>query len=273
MTAAVLFATAGVLYRKAVSGSSLHPLLASGLRAGPAFLIVLPAFLATGGTFSKPIEYYAIAAASAFFAFFVGDSFFIYGLARAPVGLVYPVAYTFPVFVAVFNFLLTGRTPSPILLVAAGLMVAGIRLVYGGHNSFSLNGLIAGLMASVSWGLGISLATVALRYATPIELNLFRTGLLLVATLPALAKNSESLKRINFKWLLLGSMLGIGLGPLALFTAISLSDAVGPSVISSGAPVFAVVLAVPILKEKAETRILLGATLVALATAISTVWG
>ncbi|AKG38503.1 MAG: EamA family transporter [Infirmifilum sp.] len=273
LTAALFFAVAGVLYRKAVAGTSLHPLIASGLRSGPAFLVMLLAFLIMGGSLKKPPEFYIVALASSFFAFFAGDSFFIKGLSSAPVGLVYPVAYTFPLFVAVFNFLFTGRKPSIIVLAAAVLMALGIKLAYSMNNGFSFSGLFSGLMASLSWGLGISLASIALRYATPIELNLIRTGILLSTTSPLVMRNLDGIRRINVKWLLLGGTLGIGFGPLALFSAIKLSDPVGPSVISSSAPVLAVLLAAPILGERIEKSTLLGATLVAIATAIASVWG
>ncbi|MEZ0346366.1 MAG: DMT family transporter [Infirmifilum sp.] len=273
IAAALLFALAGVLYRKAVSGSNLHPLLASGLRAGPAFLVMLPVFVATGGTFYKSLEYYLIATTSALFAFFVGDSFFIYGLSKASVGLVYPVAYTFPIFVALFNFVLTGKRPSPILLLSALIMVVGIKLAYSGNNKINPVGLLSGFMASLSWGLGITLASLALKEGTPFELNFFRTGLLLATTTPIIVSKAEKLSNVKLRWLLLGGLLGIGLGPIALFYSIQLSGPVGPSVISSGAPVFAVLLAYPLLQEKPRKGVLSGAVLVALATAITALWG
>ncbi len=273
LAAALLFALAGVLYRKGVSGSSLNPLLASGLRAGPAFLVMLLAFLATGGSLSKPLEFYVVATASAFFAFFVGDSLFIYGLSRAPVGVVYPAAYTYPLFVALYSFLLTGRAPRPALLAAAVLMVAGTWVVYNSGGGFAVRGLLAGVGAGASWGLGITLASLALKYASPIELNLYRTGLLLAATAPALVRQGARLGGARLEWLLLGGLFGIGIGPLALFTSIKMSDAVGPAVVSSGAPVLAVLLAAPVLGERVEPRYLLGAALVAVATAVASAWG
>ncbi|PLJ77432.1 DMT family transporter [Infirmifilum sp. SLHALR2] len=273
VTAALLFSLAGVLYRKGVSGSSLHPLLASGLRAGPAFTVMLLAFLASGGNMAKPLEFYAVATASAVFAFFLGDSLFIYGLSRSPVGVVYPVAYTYPFPVALFSFLLTGKTPRPAALIAAALVAIGMWVVYNGGGGYTAKGLLAGLGASLSWGMGITLAYIALRYATPVELNLYRTGFLLAATAPALARRADDVKRARVGWVMLGGLMGIGLGPLALFTSMRMSDAVGPSVVSSGAPVFAVLLAAPILGERVEARYLAGALLVSVATAVVSLWG
>ncbi|QOJ79042.1 DMT family transporter [Infirmifilum lucidum] len=273
LAAALLFALAGVLYRKGVSGSSISPLLASGLRAGPAFMVMLLAFLATGGSLDRPLEFYAIATASALSAFFVGDSLFIYGLSQAPVGVVYPVAYTYPLFVALFSFLFTGKAPRPASLVAAALMAAGTWAVYGNGGGFAVRGLLAGVGAGAGWGLGITLASLALKYASPVELNLYRTGFLLAATAPVLAKQGARLGEARLGWLLLGGLLGIGLGPLALFTSIKMSDAVGPAVVSSGAPVFAVLLAAPLLGERVEPRYMLGAVLATVATAVASAWG
>uniref|UniRef100_A0A7J3X866 DMT family transporter n=1 Tax=Thermofilum pendens TaxID=2269 RepID=A0A7J3X866_THEPE len=262
---ALLFASAAMLYRKAMRGSRLSPLTASALRA----LVVVPLLYAVsapvGVSFSKPAEFYLLAFASTVLVFAVGDALLLYGLSHSPVGVVYPAAYSFSLFAAFFSHLLLGEAVTAGMLAAAVLVVLGVALTYRGASASGdyVRGLAAGLGASISWGLGITLNKPALDYATPLELTLVRLLMLIAIAAPALAREAGRIREaVNLPYLALGGLLGIGLGPLVYLQAIADSGVTGPSIVASSSPVLAVVLAAVFLGEKPSRWVVFGALLV-----------
>jgi len=268
---AILFAGAAVLYRRAMRGSSLSPLAASALRAIVVAPLLYAAGTLTGISFSKPVEFYLLAFASTVFVFAVGDALLLSGLSSSPIGVVYPTAYSFSLFTALFSHILLGEAVSATMLVSALLVVAGIALAYrgaGGSGGY-VKGFAAGLGASLSWGLGITLNKPALEYATPLELTLVRLLMLIVIAAPILVREAGRIREaVNLPYLALGGLLGVGLGPLAYLQAIADSGVTGPSIVASSSPVLAVVLAAVFLGEKPSLRAVFGALLVFLGVAL-----
>ena len=268
---ALLFAGAATLYRRAMRGSSISPLAASALRA----LVVAPLLYALGAlagiSFSKPAEFYLLAFASTVFVFAAGDALLLLGLSHSPIGVVYPAAYSYSLFAALFSHFLLGEAVTPAMLVSALLVMLGVALAYkgaGGSEGYA-KGLAAGLGASLSWGLGITLNKPALKYATPLELTLVRLLMLIVIAAPVLARESGKVREaVNLPYLALGGLLGVGLGPLAYLQAIADSGVTGPSIVASSSPVLAVVLAAVFLGEKPSRWAISGALLVFLGVAL-----
>ncbi|MEM4015217.1 MAG: DMT family transporter [Thermofilum sp.] len=264
---ALCFSGAAVLYRSGMQNSSISPLAANALRS----LTVLPLLAAigalTGASYEKPAQFYILAFLSMLFIFFVGDSLLLYGLGVAPISLVYPAAYTYPLFTVLFSKLLLGVNAKPSVLAAALLIIGGVTLAYwGGSGKMGgsvARGLAAGLGASVSWGLGITLNQPALYYSTPVEFTVVRLVMLLALSLPVALKELSQKRAVRAGPLVLGGLLGVGAGPLAYLYAIEMVGVVEPSVISSSTPVLALLLGGLTLKEKPGFRALLGSLLVA----------
>lgn len=268
---ALLFAGAAVLYRKAMQGAKLSPLAASALRATIVAPLLYAVGLLAGVSFSKPPEFYLLALASTVFVSLIGDTLLLFGLSRSPVGIVYSAAYSFSLFTALFSYVLLGEPITPATLLSALLVVSGIALAYkgaGGSGDY-VRGFAAGLGASVSWGLGITLNKPALEYATPFELTLVRLLMLVALTAPLLAREAGRIREsVNLPYLALGGLLGVALGPLAYLQAVADTNVAEPSIVASSSPVLAVVLASVFLGERPSRWAALGALLVFLGVAL-----
>lgn len=261
--AALVFSSASVLYRYAMRGQKLSPIIASGVRAGPVLLILALAYPFLGTGLDKPFLFYVSVFLSSFSAFILGDSLFLYGLSKASLGIVYPVAYTFSLFSTLFAWLFLSEKITLSLLVAAFLIISGIYMVYSGGKISSeknlLVGLLSGLGASFFWGLSILFTAIALRWGNPIDVNMVRVFFLFVMTAPLVARARQSLAEVKLKHLVIGGVFGIGLGPLIFFSSILLIGASKSSIIISSTPILTVLLAKFVLKEKTTGKIFLGA--------------
>lgn len=261
--AALVFSSASVLYRYAMREQGLNPIVASGVRAGPVLLMLAPFYPFLGTGFDKPIQFYLSVFLSSFSAFILGDSLFLYGLSRASLGIVYPVAYTFSLFSTLFAWLFLGEKITASMLVAALLIVVGIYMVYSGGKTSSeknlLAGVLSGLGASFFWGLSILFTAIALRWGNPVDVNVVRVLFLFLMTAPLVTTAKERLRKVRLKHLVLGGVFGIGLGPLIFFSSILLIGASKSSIIISSTPILSVLLATLALKERTTGRIFLGA--------------
>jgi len=265
--AALTFSTAAVLYRFAMressSGSIITGIVACGLRAVPTLAVLLTAYSALGTSGPKPMEFYAACLLSALSSFVVGDSAFLYGLSTAPLGVVYPTAYSFSLFAALFSLLIVGEKVTPELVVSAVIIIAGIYQVYRGNSTeVSLVGVLSGLIAAVFWGLSVAFTALALRWGNPIDVNLFRVAFLSVLTAPVVIAKRDSVRTVRLYHLILGGILGIGIGPLLFFASMVLEGATKPSIIVSCTPLITVILGKTFLGEEITGRVFTGALLV-----------
>ncbi|MCC6003469.1 MAG: DMT family transporter [Thermofilum sp.] len=268
LMAALSFSGAALLYRAGVKNSDVHPLVLSGFRGAFAlmFMLALSRFYPVG--LFKPFIFLLAAAVSTVASFVLGDSAFLYGLQRAPVGVVYPVAYTFSIFTALFSHFLLNENITLKDALAAVFVISGVLFVYGGScisGAGGLIGIVAGLMASVFWGLGVSTMGFALNWGNPVEINISRLALLVLITSPLIVKDKEKLKRqVRLTYLALGGVLGIGIGPLLFMRAIEFIGASRSSIFISSTPALTVVLSRVFLRERTTGKLLLGSVLVSL---------
>lgn len=265
--AALTFSTAAVLYRFAMressSGGIMAGIVACGLRAVPTLAVLLVAHSALGTSEPKPAEFYAACLLSALSSFMIGDSAFLYGLSRAPLGVVYPTAYSFSLFAALFSHLIVGERVAPELVASAVVIIAGIYQVYRGNDTeVSLVGVLSGLIAAVFWGLSVAFTALALRWGNPVDVNLFRVAFLSVLTMPVVITKRDSVRAVRLYHLILGGILGIGIGPLLFFASMVLEGAARPSIIVSCTPLITVILGKAFLGEEVTGRVFTGALLV-----------
>jgi len=270
--AALSFSSASVLYRSAMRGLRVNPVVASGLRAAPVLLFMasIYPFLGTGP--AKPAIFYAYVLASTLLAFFAGDAAFLQGLSIAPLSVVYPAAYTFSLFVTLFSWLFLGESVAPATVAAALLIVAGVYLTYrgapGGGDVYK--GMALGLAASVSWAGSIIFTAKALGMGNPVDVNTFRVAFLLLLSSPLLLREwrRRGIGGYRFKPLALGGLFGIGIGPILFFASMGLAGVTRSSIIISTTPVLTVILAKIFLGEKVSGSLALGAAAVAAGTAM-----
>ena len=266
LMAALSFSGAALLYRAGVKNSDIHPLVLSGFRGIFSLIFMLVVALFYPVNLAKPPIFYLIVAVSMLAAFVAGDSAFLYGLQKAPVSIVYPVAYTFSISTSVFSHFLLNECLAMKDMLAAVFIIVGVFFVYRGsnsHKSNSLVGILAGLTASLFWGLGVSTMGLALHWGNSIEVNISRLTLLILLTSPLILNNREKLReQVKLSYLALGGIMGIGIGPLLFMSSIGLIGASRSSIFISSTPALTVVLSNVFLKEKTSGKLLLGALLV-----------
>jgi uncharacterized membrane protein len=266
LMAALSFSGAALLYRAGVKNSDIHPLVLSGFRGIFALIFMLVVALFYPVNLAKPPIFYLIVAVSMLAAFVAGDSAFLYGLQRAPVSIVYPVAYTFSISTSVFSHFLLNENLAMKDMLAAVFIIVGVFFVYSdsnSHKSNSIVGILAGLTASLFWGLGVSTMGLALHWGNSIEVNISRLTLLILLTSPLILNNREKLReQVKLSYLAFGGIMGIGIGPLLFMSSIGLIGASRSSIFISSTPALTVVLSNVFLKEKTSGKLLLGALLV-----------
>lgn len=252
-------------------GQYINPIIASGVRALPAFfLLLIISTLLRIDLIRKPPLFYLYTLLSALTSFIVGDAFFLAGLKKAPVGVVYPSSYTFSLVATFFSWIFLGENITVTIILSALLMLAGITYIYRGKGEDNtLQGVLYGLGASFFWGLSVIFTTLALQFSNPIGVNTIRLGFLTLAYAPILLLSSRqnssllSSKR-DILILITGGLLGVGLGPIAFFIAITLEGASKAAIAVSSTPVLTVVMGNIVLKEQLTKGILVGAFLVAI---------
>jgi len=266
LMAALSFSGAALLYRAGVKNSDIHPLVLSSFRGIFALMFMLVVALFYPVNLAKPPVFYLIVAVSMLASFVAGDSAFLYGLQRAPVSIVYPVAYTFSISTSVFSHFLLNENLAMKDMLAAVFIIVGVFFVYRGSNSYksnSLVGILAGLTTSLFWGLGVSTMGLALHWGSAIEVNISRLTMLILLTSPLILNNRKKLReQVKLSYLALGGIMGIGIGPLLFMNSIGLIGASRSSIFISSTPALTVVLSNVFLKEKTSGKLLLGALLV-----------
>ncbi|MCC5998714.1 MAG: DMT family transporter [Thermofilum sp.] len=128
LMAALSFSGAALLYRAGVKNSDIHPLVLSGFRGIFALIFMLVVALFYPVNLAKPPVFYLIVAVSMLATFVAGDSAFLYGLQRAPVSIVYPVAYTFSISTSVFSHFLLNENLAMKDMLAAVFIIVGVFL-------------------------------------------------------------------------------------------------------------------------------------------------
>ena len=259
LASAVCWAVSSSVYRKGLE--TTDPWSGNLIRTGIASVGFLAVMILKGtvpSSITVPLLFWLFF--SAFFAFFLGDLFFLMALKRVGVSRTVPISSTYPLFVTVFAFIVYGNPVSILVVLGTLLIVGAIKLISEEKDAqtHDTKGILIALVAAVCW----SVSTIVLDYLLvflPSEavagIRFFITWMLTTAVV---SKKSFTITRSSFLWIgVAGSMLLI-FSNYTFLEAIRLAGSTKVAPIAAIYPVISVFLAALFLKEKLTLKIVGG---------------
>lgn len=281
--AAISWAVAPILYRKALTNAS--PVSANIVRCvtNAAVLVVILAGLGLTGTLtSLPVQVVAVVVMSGIIGLGVGDTLYMVGLKSVGVARAVPLAATYPLFSLLWATLLLGEPVTAAAVAGTIVILLGIWLLSRERGDSTIHfrgsavarGVAASLLTAVVWSVSITLMDFAVtmpsvvsglgvNYAV-VTVRIAGMALLMTALAPLLDRKHGFLK---LSWrtvalLCVGGLVANGLGWLLMnysFLNIAVSQAVP---ISSTTPLFSTLAGFLFFREKLTRDNTLGAVLV-----------
>jgi len=275
-----MWALASILYRLGLH--QINVFKANLLRSLAAllFLLALTAALNLWNWIAillSPLALYAIG--SGYIGLGIGDCCYFACIRRIGVSRATPLAYSYPFFVIVLAVLTLNEPLTLEVCLGTLLIVIGVYFVSSttaevSSKTFDLRGVLYGISTSFLWALSIYILKLASEQANFIEFNTARL-LLLIPFLLALNmvfkepfSKLQPLTKREAVFLALGGVLALGIGDLMLIYSLSIGQASLVAPLSATQPLFAILLALLILRERISKKLIIGAVLVVLGAAL-----
>lgn len=274
VSAALCWAISPILYKKALI--KVDPLEAGLVRiiSAAAFLFL---FVARDLNSFLQIDIWnlALITIGVILMVAVGDILYLYGLSKVSVSLGTPLSSSYPLYAVAFAYLLMNEPVRLEVALGAAAVVAGTWLLSAGKGrsrepgESSWRGILALVSAAPSWGLSFVIFKAVVSSSNLIQVSALR---MLVASPVLLAmvvasgkgRHLKSLGRREVAMLSVAGVLDHGVGGILILLSLALTEASKVALLSSIYPLFTVVLALALLKEKATPRLLTGTGLVVL---------
>ncbi len=274
---AISWSLATVLYKVGLKTENSDVIVANGIRTIPSLIFMLAAVAIMGEIYqihNLSVWLFLLIVVDVSFGILLGDSLFLVAIRDAGVAIGHPVSYTYSLFVAIFAYFFLQETINIWTFISAILVVLGVFLLFlkaeNSQSKHMVRGLIAAIMASLSWGISMTILKIVLLSVSPVFLNLVRLLILnIIVWLLILSKErrKKELKSMDKKTLLvlsIGGIFAIGLGSLLFLFAINLIGVAKTTIIASSSPLFSTILGTTVLKEKLDKLRLLGIAVIIL---------
>ncbi|NJE31029.1 DMT family transporter [Thermococcus sp. 18S1] len=225
------------------------------------------------GTFSKvaelPAKLLAVAFISGAFGFVIGDYFYLNALKMMGVSRTVPITSTYPLWAILWAFLFLGRDVSAQIIVGAALVVSAIVVVRKAEEEERINpkGFLFAILAPISWSFAILTMDWLTGYVDVLTLAGIRMMFAALAVSLFLPRYAGELRRITLREALLltgAAATGLLLGQYLFVYSINLVGSQISAPVSAINPIIASTLAILILKEPPNRKILEGLILAVL---------
>ncbi|AEK72366.1 permease [Thermococcus sp. 4557] len=225
------------------------------------------------GTFSKIAglspELLAMAFVSGAFGFVIGDYFYLNALKMMGVSRTVPITSTYPLWAILWAFLFLGRDVSAQIVVGAALVVSAIVVVKKAEEEEEINpkGFLFAILAPISWSFAILTMDWLTGYVDVLTLAGIRMMFAALAVSLFLPGYAGELRRITLREALLltgAAATGLLLGQYLFVYSINLVGSQISAPVSAINPIIASTLAILILKEPPNRKILEGLILAVL---------
>jgi len=225
------------------------------------------------GTFSKvfalPPELLLATFVSAQFGFVIGDYFYFNALKLMGVSRTVPITSTYPLWVILWAALFLGRDISPQVIIGAILVVAAIIIVRRAEEKEHTNprGFVFALLAPVSWSFAILITDWLTQSIEVLTLAGTRMMLAALGVSVFLPRYGKELKRITKREAIILSGAAVTGLLIGQYTFVYSVNAVGSEIaapVSAINPIMASAMAILLLKEPPNRRILEGLILAVL---------
>ena len=280
LCAAFMWAIASILYKLGLR--TINIFKANLLRSAAAlsFMLIFSAAFGRWGWLQvlfPPLAFYAIA--NVWIGLGAGDCCYFSCIKRIGVSRATPLAYSYPFFVLLLATILLKEAITPLILAGTISIVAGVYFVStsspaNSERPIDVRGVAYGILTSFFWALSIYIMKLATSLVGITEFNTGRLALLipLLLVLSLLSgEKASSISRLTKReavFLALGGISALGIGDLFLIYALFLGQASLVAPLSATQPLFAILLASLILREKATKRLVVGAILVVLGASL-----
>jgi len=281
--AAVTWAVAPIMYKKALSGVS--PVSANIVRCATnaAFLVLfLVASGLVGVLASLPIGVAIVVVVSGLVGLGVGDTLYMYALKSIGVARAVPLATSYPLFSLVWATFFLGQAVTVPAVVGTVVILIGIWLLsrekieskFHVYGKVELTGVAVSLLAALAWSVSITMMDFAVtmpgvvsglpvNYAI-VTVRITGMALVLLALAPVLDRRHGFLK-LSWKAVVLlcvGGIVANGLGWLLMnYSFLNIAEAQAVP-ISSTTPLFSALAGFAFFHEKITRDNTLGAVLV-----------
>ncbi|WP_297093208.1 DMT family transporter [Thermococcus sp.] len=270
LTSAVSWATSTILIKAGMKNKS--PVTANIFRLYAVSVMFVVVFL-IDGTFSKIAELsptlLAVAFISGLFGFVIGDYFYLNALKIMGVSRTVPITSTYPLWTILWAFLFLGRRISPQVVIGAILVVTAIIVVRRAEEEERVDpkGFIFALLAPLSWSFAILTMDWLTGYVDVLSLAGIRMMFAAIGVSVFLPKYRRELREITLREALLltgAAFTGLMLGQYLFVYSINQVGSQISAPVSAVNPIIASALAIVLLKEPPNKKILEGLVLAVL---------
>ncbi len=265
---ALFWAIVAVFYRLSMK-NDISPFLVNFLRIPLAILFISVVLLVEG---QISLLYLALGNSSFVFYLFlatfvmniVGDTMYLVSIKKTGVSIAYPLSYSYPIMVALLASFILGESLTVNLIVGVMLGVTGVWLISrkkGESVNVNIFGVIAALLASFSWSLGIILFALSVMEMNPLVTGFYKLVFLTVLVSPSavyLIKKDANISGRNMLIGMFGGLLGVGIGDWLFYVSL---DNIGASVsaaLTTSSPLLSLVVSHLYLNEKVDKIQILG---------------
>ncbi len=200
---------------------------------------------------------------SGFFAFFLGDILYLASLNEVGVARAVPVSSTYPLFVALWAFLIYRAEIGFLLIIGTIMIVFAIKLISGEENGSkeSRKGIIFALFAAISWSLSITILEYLTNFLPSEAVAGFRFIIAFLLVSAVVKKRRFNFNRSSALWIGFGGMVVLVTSNYTFVEAIRIIGSAKVAPVSSTYPVISAFFAAVFLKEKLTLKIILGTLL------------
>ncbi len=281
--AAITWAVAPIMYKKALSGVS--PISANIMRcvSNAAFLVLILFATGLAGVLANlSTGVVVVVVVSGLVGLGLGDTFYMYALKSIGVARAVPLATSYPLFSLVWATFFLGQTVTVSAVTGTVVILLGIWLLsreksadkFRVHGKFEVTGVAVSLLAALSWSVSITLMDFAvtmpgiaiglsMNYAI-VTVRITGMALFLLATAPLLDRERGFLKLGGKAIVLLcaGGLVANGLGWVLMnYSLLNIVEAQAVP-ISSTTPLFSALAGFAFFHEKMTLDNILGAVLI-----------
>ncbi len=265
---ALFWAIAAVFYRLSMK-NDISPFLVNFLRIPLAILFIFVVLLVES---QVPLLYLALGNSSFVFYLFlatfvmniVGDTMYLVSIKKTGVSIAYPLSYSYPIMVALLASFILGESLTVNLIVGVMLGVTGVWLISrkkGESVNVNIFGVIAALLASFSWSLGIILFALSVMEMNPLVTGFYKLVFLTVLVSPSavyLIRKDANISERNMLIGMFGGLLGVGIGDWLFYVSLDNIRASVSAALTTSSPLLSLVVSHLYLNEKVDKIQILG---------------
>ena len=204
-----------------------------------------------------------VAFISAQFGFVIGDYFFFSAMKIMGVSRTVPITSSYPLWAILWAYLFLGRNISMQIIFGAFLIVLAIIIVRQGEieEHVNMKGFVFALLAPLSWSFAIITMEWLSAQISPFTLTGLRIMFAALGITVFLGKHKSEIRAITKRELMAltgAAFLGLFIGQYSFVKAVSLVGSPIAAPITAVNPIISATLAILILKEPPNSKILTG---------------